>query len=72
MFTWLDLRAAFGSSSSSSSSGSGSNGGSSGSSAESAPAGGTWQDEAELWQHMLDVHRLVLTPGGWPVLVLFE
>jgi hypothetical protein len=61
MFTWLDMRAAFGS-----------NSGSGGSNAESAPAGGTWQDEGELWQHMLDVHRLVLTPGGWPALLLLD
>lgn len=51
MFTWLDLRAAFSS---------GSNGSSA---APAASALGTWQDEADLWQHMLDVHKLVLTPG---------
>jgi hypothetical protein len=64
MFTWLDLRAAF-----SSGDGSGDSNGSNGSSTATPPAAassssGSWQDEADLWQHMLDVHKLVLTPGG--------
>lgn len=59
MFTWLDLRAAF-SSGSSSADGSGSNGSSA---APAASAPGTWQDEVDLWQQMLDVRKLVLTPG---------
>lgn len=58
MFVWLDLRAAFGANTTSSSSSSG------------AQSSCSWQAEAELWQHMLDVHKLVLTPGealcgGW-------
>jgi hypothetical protein len=50
MFVWLDLRTAFGSHTTSSSS-------------SGAESSGSWQAEAELWQHMLDVHKLVLTPG---------
>jgi hypothetical protein len=53
MFVWLDLRAAFGANTTSSSS----------SSSSCAESSGSWQAEADLWQHMLDVHKLVLTPG---------
>lgn len=62
MFTWLDLRAAF-SSGSSGSSADGCSGSNGSSAVPAASAPGTWQDEADLWKHMLDVHKLVLTPG---------
>lgn len=59
MFLWLDLRATFGPNNSKCSGSTGSSSGSTG----DAEASGSWQAEAELWQYMLDVHKLVLTPG---------
>lgn len=57
MFTWLDLRAAFSSNGSSAAR-------PAAAVAAASSSSGTWQDEADLWQHMLDVHKLVLTPGA--------